>query len=254
MALSDYDILAFDTSGKPCTGLFKGNQDMTFEVRKTFLNAWAGEYDPQKGGDLFVTEGDVSYRGNSIKVKRAESCNAILVFITADTYFPQDEVTKKYPKPVQTQFAAIGAYGWDHNRGRAEWFKQANLDPAKWEIFSTGSYHHDGRRDLVCDFQNKRSKKLREVLVPESAEFKRKVEPRYTGVTAALRRELFAFIQSHISEYDKERQAWLDSIKKAKGLRYNAGDAYFAANGVGELGGTEIGKPTVPLVMQMLKS
>lgn len=247
MALSDYDILAFDSQGKPCTGLFKGNQDMTFEVRKTSLNAWPSEYDPQKGGDIFIHEGDLSYRGNTIRVKRSSLRNAILVFITADTYSTDPAV-----KPIFNQFAAIGCYGWDHERGNKEWFKAANLDPAKWDIFSTGSYHHDGKRDLTCDFQHKRSGKLREFVMPESAPFQRKVEPRYTGVTSSLRKELFAFIQSHVSEYDKERQAWLNAIKITKALRYNAGDAFFADHGVGELGGTEVGKPNKPIVMKML--
>jgi hypothetical protein len=248
MALSDYDHLSFGPTGKPANGVFVGLNDYVFRLYKRWLyvdNArlW------QEGSSSFVSpvvmqinNGDLSFGGNRVVAVPAQTVSGILIYIESYDY--------RDGNPVTTRFAGVACSGYDYKRVTRNACAALKLNPADWELSSTGSCGDD--RDITLSrVRGKESDKTLKYSFRDKKAMRR-YETRYVGVTKAAVNELLGFLAREIGWYDKEGQKWLTKVRRAKALRYNQGDAYFASHLGNKLCGTKPSKAQTPLLIRAL--
>lgn len=251
MALSNWDTLAFDTNGDPCTGSIEVN-GTTVDIRKNWLYVgneaiWVPGFFV-KPTILQMNEGHITISGFDIYAKRG-SQSSILVYAEHREYQEQVE-GEPYKPAIVTRMAGIGCYGYKDMFD--VWAKDFNIKPLADSdyYYSFSSYNPDDINTIGIDVYRKETNSFKEKYeLPETEKNLTRYDSYWVGVEPETKDELVAFLHS----LDIDADEWIDKITNSAGLRFNQGDAFFAVNLDIDLPATEPGKAEEPIIMDMLK-
>ena len=252
MALSNWDCAAFDTEGKPTTANFAcGNRSL--EIYKN----WVYLHTP-KEDVLRVGHGEVSLGQLAIWVARGKSQEAVFLFATLYDY--------KDDKSNHAYYSGIGCYGF---RDTLDWLKENHpeeyakidpkyLDPTK--DYMVGQFsRYGGKEDGEWGFdflaEGDHVEYLMNVERPGLDEL-------WIGTTKQTLEEFYEWLKTVAPE-----EYW-QKLNINEALRFNQGDAFFAAaaeSGIEDLEGErpvlenlDAAQPTLPeeskppIISQML--
>lgn len=220
MAMSNYDLLAFDNQGKPCNGVFKSG-NTTARIYKNWLyvdnsKMW------QKGESQYVKPtiaqinggGSLNLGKMEIVTKWDNHQNSIFVFCQYSHY------TKK--RTIRKKMVGIGCCGFLDTT--SIYIEKMGLDPDKDWI--GGSSHHDGiSEEVVSCFIDEGWGGIEEHVVPK--EFVIEYEDAWIGVNTETYQNFLKWLEGLVEDYIMDKK-YLKLIKKQTPLRTNQGDLYFA--------------------------
>ena len=244
MAMSNYDLLAFDHKGRPCNGVFRSG-NTTARIYKNWLyisnpKMW------QKGESSFIRptiaqingDGDVNLGKMEIHTAWDDHQNSIFVFCQYNHYGKKRTTRKR--------MVGIGCCGFlDTTRIYVE---KMGLDPDK--DWMGGSSHHDGiSEEIVSCFIDEGKGGIEEHVVP--AEFVIPYEECWIGVDAETYQNFLKWLKGLVKDYTLDEK-YFKLIEKQEPIRANQGDLFFA-NALGlPPEGTHIEESNVPIIAGMI--
>ena len=247
MALSNWDLLAFDTNAQPCEGLFtyKGT---SIEIYKNWAHVmnekmWQdghGFIEPVIGT---ISQGDLCIGGINIVAERHEEQNSIFIICTGG-YNDEKEI-----------MVGIGCCGYI-NEARI-YVEQLKLDTINYD-WTTGSTNKGKEWVSLLigfprDINNMDRYPMQEIMVP--AEIKIPEDQLYVGVTETTYEAFLDFLDMAAFNCDLKKE-YVNKIKESKqALRFNQGDRYIVEKTATEdilIPASEIGKSPSPILMQQL--
>ena len=250
MALSNWDILAFDTEGKPCNGVLAVPSGAEAHIYKNWLyirhpKMWRKDCGFTSNTIAEVQHGEVSIAGLEIHARRYDPQGAIFCFISHTEYTGKGK--KKYETHRDHYLAGIGAYGFMSD---VEWLKLKHPRiyqkiPSK---YLSSRYHQwmgytCGEQKWHIEFCND-SGKDRFTL---NLRIKRPdLDESWLGVT----KETLAAFMKWLKKIAPEE--YFAKIDPDAALRFNQGDAFFAGAMNIELAATPPGECQPSVMSQML--
>ena len=257
MSLSAYDLLAFDNDGKPSNGVMTCPGGQSLEIRKNWLyvhdkRMWYKGCGYMKYTISDIWQGQVKISGIRIFSKRGPQ-ESIFVF-AEHVQYPKNFKTGK---EKFTHMAGIGAYGWDNPTARI--LKAAGKRIPKGAELMVGSESDGKGHDWVnvsLWFLNNKDRKKDKIVndwirLPERESLKSK----FLGILPSTVEEFFKWLEQAVKENgSSEGEKWLSKINRKKALRFNQGDAYFAAHLKEQIPATRPGKPDKPTLSKIVKA
>ena len=180
MALSNWDTLSVDHSGKPLAGEYKFKNGVTVEFYKNWLylqdeEAWKdSDASFSKPTIMQIGNGDIVYRGIHIIALRGPQ-NGVYAVIWHSEYQKQSEdKNAPYRPPIITGMIGCGVYGYSNrkwvgvNKSSIKWFmKEINKQETvcmngseshkdkngKWRIKRTKDYYKSPVYDIPDEFK-----------------------------------------------------------------------------------------------------
>lgn len=241
LALSSYDLLAFDHLGRPCNGVFKNSKGNVAAIRKTYLylsseKMWAKSCGFMKPVIAHINEGDVEIAGFEIKAIRGPQ-SSIFVLLS--------EWTKK----GRRHCGGLGCSGYrDIVSEVLKKLKRAKDINDDW-CAGSSSGTNESIKQCIMNFRT------REEIVywDESKDGPYDYDLDWIGVLPSTLKKFFTWLDSFVDEKGDDYKVWLDKCKAAKGLRFNQGDAYFAAALKKDIPVTEVGKKAPPVMHTIIE-
>jgi len=223
MALSNWDILAINSEGKSCDGIFQ-HKEMSVEIYKNWLSIkspkqWNEKSDFSEPVIAHINSGDLNICGVDIKSIRGPQ-NSVFVFIESYKYNDNKNFDKNY-------FAGIGCYGY-YSKVK-EYLKWKGIK-IKYDEYNVGSSNYDHETGEPSDEWNeyitlwKDSKVIKEIKVDKS--FGELTE--FVGVMPSTLENFKNWLERVVKDsYGKDVKKWFDSINWNELIRFNQGDAFF---------------------------
>jgi hypothetical protein len=246
MAMSNYDLLAFDDKGRPCNGVFKSG-NTTAKIYKNWLyisnpKMWV------KDESSFVKPTIAQINGGGcVNLGKMEMHttwddhqDSIFVFCQYIHYGKKRTNTKR--------MVGIGCVGFI-NTTRV-YVEKMGLDPTK--DWTGGSSHHDGiSEEIVSCFIDEGRRGIEEHVVPEK--FIIPYEDSWIGVDAKTYQNFLKWLEGLVKDYILDKE-YFELIKKQEPIRANQGDLYFA-NALGlPKEGTPVEKSDAPMIVGIIKA
>jgi len=252
VALSNWDTLAFNTDGKPAGGSLELPSGAVAEIYKNWLYIHHPKMQTESSGFASnciaqIQHGEVQLAGFDIIAARHDLQNSVFVFVQHHEYEPRKEY----------YMAGIGCYGFKDNldwlkENRPEIYKripEKYLDEEKYWHSSCSSYpsgewgahffpEADDNYDPDDNYQ----------LVIKSTECPR---PELSDLWIGVNQETFKAFQEWLETVAPKE--YLAKIDLNKALRFNQGDAFFAANLGGETPATEVGQQQPTIFSEIIK-
>ena len=247
MALSNWDTLAFNTDGQPCDGTLRGFDGASAAIYKNWLyvrdpKMWVPGRSFVEPTIAQVTSGNVMISEFDIIAKRHEMQEAIFVLAECHRSEPHQ----------RAWMAGIGCYGFSDPT--LDIALRARIDLGRWEVLGTGSrFEPDGSQyhTVTCVDRTGHSETF-------SVPWDDRLEPIWTGVTAATRDAFFDWLDEMVKEpfwfINEEAKDWVAVCRASGGLRFNQGDHYFVDRDVADPYRltTPVGQAKPPVIMRML--
>jgi hypothetical protein len=251
MALSSYDLIAFDENGKQTNGILNGFIEGTScEIYKNWIyvrdkNGWVAGREFQKPTIAEIFSGYVEMCRFSIDSTRGNQ-NSIFVNIKSTAYEPFRI----------SRMLGIGSYSYQPPYKKV--MLEEGLDSEKWK--SMGLQYEvlkipDDTKGKIDDiyiytFENKEDGK--------QLSFNRSGDEynwQYVGILPETFQEFINWLKDDDSNFYKDEEFFrlVDTIEKSNPLRFNQGDAYFAKALDFEVPTTLIGEQEEPILTQMCK-
>lgn len=248
MALSNWDTMAFDENGKPCSGIVTNADGSMVEIYRNYLyvhspKMWRLSGGYRKSVIAEMMDGDIELSGFHIIAKRSDTQNAVFVFCK-HSYTAENGY--KY-------FGGIGCSGYV-NKIEQVLTRIGRKDEISddWCYGSEESGVSDYGRNFIHHIMNLETHE-KIVYWDEGKKGEYDYSKDWIGVTEKLKKEFFAWMSGLGLEYSDVRfQRWLARCRKSKGLRFNQGDAYFAKRLKKPIPATRIGKQKSPVMMKMI--
>lgn len=228
MALSNWDVLAFDENAEPCNGaiesvyggataaIYKNRLDVTCKA------AWQGG----KGftGDIIarIEHGSISLLDFEVVAIRGPQ-KSIIVCVESKKWSSDDGDI------VIRRMAGIGAYGFNDPIG--EWIDELGIELGPKDDYLFGSSYDSAGKYEGPEFKtldiHREGGGMETYKVPWSEAMAKRLVPQWVGVLPETVTEMIRFLRDFYDD-DREGLAWADKIEKAKPLRVNQGDMFFA--------------------------
>jgi hypothetical protein len=241
MALSNWDLLAFNTQGEPCEGIFThGNTSVRIYKNWAYVDnktMW------QEGGSYIkpviaeVYQGDLTIHNVNILAKRHADQSSIFIICTAG-YSDEKEI-----------MVGIGCCGYLNDT--KIYTEKLKLDLENYTWYSCLG-RKDGKSYVgVSGFPNNPdTHSMLEIEVP--AEMVIPDEEMYIGVSETTYKAFLEFLDREAENATIPKE-YVDKIKASTAIRFNQGDRYFADNlGNDGIPATEVGKTSEPVMNQLL--
>jgi hypothetical protein len=250
MALSDYDMLAFNHKGEPCNGVVKNEKGNSLEIYKTWLYVRAPKM-WQPGSDFCdniiasIAEGQMHIGGFKVQAKRFSRQNTIFVLATYS----------KGPKYTTQYFGGIGCRGYGSKIEQIlkenGMLKQAKANNEHWH--DCASNELNGKWSHYIENMEARTKivywqaKHKDDQYPYEAD--------WVGVDKEMLRRYWQWVEKGLEDdYDHSLKRWIKRCKKGAALRVNQGDLFFSKYLGVDPQATEPGQAEKPLILDMLKN
>lgn len=240
MALSDYDLLAFDSEGKPCNGTLKNHIGAIAEIYKN----WVYIMDPKGWHDR-------NGYCNNVVAELHEGDLKISWFEVEATRGPQESIfclvrSYDHENKVYYRMAGIGCCGYDERL--EEMMSYLGLDlkdypEDEYTITEGSSYANGTSHRFLCIHSEEGYEDYK---LPGG-----KFEPEWVGVKPSTYSEFMSWLESKINRYNDSETEWLDKIKKSTPVRANQGDMFFA-NSLDIIPQTEPGKQEEPVLNKLI--
>lgn len=234
MALSNWDTLAINGKGESSIGECTFSSGTNIEIYKNWCYISNEKMWVEGGGFTspviaqFI-QGEINIGGVQIKAARNRQ-DAIFLF-----------ASKGYRETLEI-FAGIGCSGYADRM--EEYLELKNINIHEGEGFWGECWSGD---KTYLTFHSE-GKELERIEVEKGFD----LNP-WVGVEKETLDNFKNWLSSLFSEYDKEEQKWLSSIKWDELLRFNQGDMFFAENLGIELPASEVGTSEEPVMTQFLK-
>ena len=240
MALSNWDTLAINNSGKGCNGEVKGKL-ASLEIYKNWAyihskKMWNEDTGYVKDVIAQINSGNLYLGGLNIQAIRHESQNSIFVFVDAGTY---------NKKRHDNFFAGIGCYAYYSKvdeylnwKGIELKYADYNAGSRNYRINEKGETIHIREFIDIISFYDENDKLITELEVDK--EFGELTD--FVGVMPKTFEAFKKWLMTEIAEeykYDKQFEKWLKKINWDEITRFNQGDAFFVGT---ENASTEVGK------------
>jgi len=255
MALSNWDMLAFDSDGKPCSGRIKGFLEGTScEIHKNRL--YVHDSKSRRKSNMFsngtiaqIYEGELSVSDFHIVAARGPQ-DSIFVIVESLKHHEQED-GKPYRPPDVRRMAGIGCYGFsyiDYDELRVKF----GLDP-EYEGFSFGCCTIEGKSEAVVTFvTNDNDGKAKLIECQLSKEEACEYDYKWLGVLPSTYAEFIKWLKLIDSFAAMDDYAvWLAKVEASEPLRANQGDMFFAVNAGIELPVTAPGEAEQPILMDI---
>lgn len=238
MALSDYDLLAFDTKCRPCNGVFKSGNTSVRVYKNWVYVSNTKMWVPNESSFVFPTIAQITGGGEvnigKVSIHTSWDTNQNSIFVACISRQPRTKM-----------MVGIGCYG--HINTTKIYAERLGLDP-NLDWFG-GSRHHDGKSDeMISRFIDEGNGGMEEYIVPP--EFV--IDDTWVGVSQETYQNFIRFLEDLVKESYLDEK-YFDLIKKQTPLRASQGDMYFATHLGREQTGTPIGQAEIPIALQMLK-
>lgn len=251
MALSNWDTLAFNTTGKSCNGDFKTPDGKTVvSIYKNWIylrnpDMWTENCGFVKDTIMQINSGHLNFNGIELIAERYEPQEGVFIFVK---YSDWCEKTKKMSYKY---FAGLGCCGYDDDTDRL--VQAMNIDLNKWEVGSVGSLWGNNKSYYTVCCMNKKSKKYKEFKL-EVTTANKHLESQWVGVTKETYNEFLKWLEVNIGIicYEEDGKKWFNKVKKSDPLRYNQGDAFFAEVLNNDIPATKLGGQKTPIAMKMI--
>lgn len=231
MAASNWDILAFDTDGKSCSGNLIMPDGSSVEIYKNHLCV--------RNSDQMIStiqHGEVNINGFEIQAIRHEDQHSIFVYAT------NYDISKCH------YFSGIGCYGFGDE---LTWLKDHNP-----EEFSKIDPQHL-TDNWFCSYSSNDDEKGYEITFysytegVESCSYTFKgpypgLDNLWVGVSKKTETAFLKWLETVADE------KYFEKVKQAKGLRFNQGDAFFAEKLGTDLQATVVGEAKPPVISKMI--
>ena len=242
MALSNWDLLAFNTQGKSCDGVMT-YKNTTVEIYKN----WAYISNDKmwyEDGTIFtkpviaeIHSGNIQLASIDIVAERHEHQNSIFI-ICKGGYNTKGDMEI---------MCGIGCSGYV-NTGKI-YSERMNLDPSyDW---CSGSSTSNGKTiEMMTGFH--KTRKMKQVVVPDNILIS--FDDQWTGVDEITYKAFLEFIE-RVDESNEIilSKGYVNKIKKATPKRFNQGDRYFEKNLGIKIPKTKIGKSDKPVMEKIIK-
>ena len=269
MALSNWDTLAFGPDGQSTIGEYVSPKS---KIGVSIYKNWLYVEDPRgwKKSSAFtkpvvmqIEHGSLSYCDLSIQAARHDKQNAVFCLVSR-----YDNKTGKCD-----YFGGIGCYGYIDD---VEWYMRNNPDHLRdvlieqggewaWKMLQKGKLDYMSYSSSRWDDDNyvwingiyvsdrtqggrKSDKSMASFTISEG----RDDIDTFVGVEDSTYRAWLEWVAKQSSGLDSDLHEWLEKVKAGTPLRYNQGDAFFAAAGVSDLPATPIGEQEPTVLSQML--
>ncbi len=243
MALSSWDLLAFDTNAKPCNGIFE-YKDTFIEIYKNWAlitneKMWQDGHGFIKPVLGTITYGDLHIGGVHIIAERHGEQNSIFIICTGG-YNKEKEV-----------MVGIGCYGYlDETEIYIEKLKVAT---EKFDWFSSSLYENGESSSVLVGLPKDIDGIMQEVKIPK--EFIIPADQLYIGITETTYKAFIEFLDREVENYNLNKE-YIDKIREPNdALRFNQGDRYIIKNTSKEgapIPASTIGNSQEPILMQHL--
>jgi hypothetical protein len=254
MALSNWDLLAFNNEGKSCNGVLEnpgsgilgGSRGSKVEIYKNWLyvhnkKMWNKGLGYNRPVIAEIWSGDINLSGFEIHVIRG-SQDSIFIYVETKKYLKKKIITKR--------MAGIGCCGYSDILPIL--IKKAGVKEEDWDdIFeSTCSYDNKTTITLHC------SKKENEDIKYEKFEFTEtdELKSKWIGVLSSTYDEFIKWLKERETEdeFTKDYFDWINSFEIAQ--RCNQGDMYFAKHLGIDIPNTKIGEVDTPVLEKIVEN
>lgn len=259
MALSNWDTMAFDEDGKATNGVMEGFAEGTScEIYKNWLyvrdrKMWCEDRGYVEPTIAQINSGNVSLSDFAIDAIRGPQ-SAIFVKVISIRYKKQID-GEKYKPPDVRRLAGIGCYGYEDPHERV--MDEESLNPEEWTFDGHGSCtDSEGNAHLFFTFYKKtqegeKPSKYKEIKRPAGGEY----ETDLVGVKESTLKEFIKWLKGDEDyQWEDDYKEWVDKIEKAKALRFNQGDMFFANNVGAPLSVTPPGKQEEPMMHSIVNA
>jgi hypothetical protein len=271
MALSNWDLLAFDTEPSPISGNFKFKNGVRIEIYKNFI------YVSQDGEDVVdgekkerpamsIQHGELSFNGVSIDAVRHEGQNSIFVYATCTHYDKsEDGESTEYS---QERFCSIGCYGF---MSRLDWIKKNQpellkdvpkqfLENPDVHISEGSDFGPEGTCDHIefsiwehPDNWALDSYEPKEKYYLKLEEMEDSLDKLWEGVNEETFSAFKEWMNGFKTDYDKNSN-YIDSLTQDNAARVNQGDLYFSkALGI-DLNSSKVGEQGPTVLSEIIKN
>lgn len=262
MALSNWDTLAFDSEGQPGNGVLNGFTDgASVEIYKNWIYVrdrwmWRKDTGFVEPTIAKIDSGSVELSEFTIQAVRGPQEGVFCYAAARKSIYETDEAGKKqYVRSDYRRMAGIGCSGYADRWEQV--MEEEKLDPEVWEPMwsGTGSKPTDGPEQEVFTFGRVGGDRAEKGSMLEVARPYEEYQATWVGVLPETLAEFLKWLEDEVRDDcgDGEFDEWLAKVKAAEPLRFNQGDAYFAARGVGEYAGTPVGEGGEPVLMQVIQ-
>jgi hypothetical protein len=242
MAMSNYDLLAFDNKGNPCNGILKSGNTIA-KIYKNWLyientKMWNKDESSFSRPTIAQINGGGFCNIGKMEIHTAWDThqNSILVFCQYNHYGKKRHTKKR--------MVGIGCSGFLDTT--SIYIEKMGLDPTKY--WFGGSSHHDGiSKEIVSCFMND---KIEEHIVPK--EFVISFEDSWIGVDQQTYKSFLKFLEDLVENYTLDKE-YFEIINKQTPLRANQGDLYFADHLGLKHEGTPIEESETPMIGNIIK-
>lgn len=251
MALSNWDTLAVDHTGKPCRGLFTSPKGISVEFYKNWLyvrdpKAWHEGSSYVKPTIMQISHGSLTYGDVQIEAIRGPK-NGIYALVYSTQYpdYRIDEgkvsITEgsKLKDPVTTGMVGIGCYGF---RNEADIIlPEMGRKPEPGDDWGTSSTFGGGLPDrhVLHNYRTGEEIECREVSMEEL----------WAGVEQAEVDFLKKFLDDEDSSFPDEFR----KLDLSNAVRFNQGDAFFADHLGADVPGTAPGETKEPMIGKLIE-
>ena len=250
MALSNWDTMAFNSLGKSSMGWFENDKKDAVEIYKNWIcihspSMWhkGGSYTKPVIAEL--QEGRLSMCHFDIIAKRGPQ-RGIFVLVRWHHYI------KRGKKDVYQQkfFGGIGCSGYIDMV--EEVLKRLGREKDYDDNWSDASSIND---DGAVHYLHNLKTGEEIVYWDTKKDGEYDYDKDWVGVKPETTEEFFKWLEELTEEdMDEELKKWIGKCRKSKKLRYNQGNAFFAANIKTGLEATAPGKAKAPVINKMIKA
>lgn len=263
MALSNWDTIAFGPDGKSCEGSFTNPRNQAhIDIYKNWAYLRSLSKNPsvdyQYTGDTIaqIDHGEISIMGFRISAVRHDDQDAIFLHVeyTEDRGENTPDDQKRF---IHHHFGGIGCYGFRDTAATV--LAKLGRKVEDGEYWSSGSMvEGDNCKHYISCFKKGATPaedKVEEIVYHDEAkDGPLDYADDWVGVKPETLEAFFKWLESREDRsWNKEYFAWIDACRASEKLRYNQGDAFFAANLNIKLPATEVGQSETPLMLKILK-
>jgi len=251
VALSNWDLLAFDENAKPCNGRFHPIKKSRFWIE--IYKNWVYFHGPktkrgENGFSTQINQGDIQIGRFKIIAQRIELQEAVFVFTSWSS--PK---FKKFHWMV-----GIGCSAYDDPLPRL--CKAAGINPKNWDhvVHGWSSCNKDNKRvddddeGYITVEAFKFNKGETKVIRRKRGYFHKPefeyLDSQYVGVSPELYEKFLHWLEELPTEFDtgiwrdEDYEQWLSKIKESRPIRINQGNMYFQQHLGMKLSGTDVGE------------
>jgi hypothetical protein len=240
MALSNWDVLAFDENAEPSIGEIRSLSGAVCEIYKNWL--YVGDERAWRDGDSFVHptiaqiwSGGVSMFGLNIHADRAPQDGVFCLVNVADG----DGVRR---------MAGIGCYGWKHTGDVV--MREEGLDPAEWEFLCHESSRRPGETCWTLAFTFCRINGCGDSRMfsrPDRTPY----STRWVGVEPSTYAAFLEWLRSKKDNFPPTYSEWVERVAAAMPMRCNQGDLLIEGQLCAEIADvTPVGEAGTPLFVR----